>query len=83
MTFMLEMMQDIHNKMISFKHRHTTNPKSITTPSLRLLTKRGSSKAKEDSLHSWCNFCDEALDPTTYEPFFLSKIMPKGRKPLL
>ena len=80
MTSMLQMMQDMHNRMISFEHRMMTDPKPIQDPPFRLMSRPEKSQSNESSVRHWCNFCDEAHDPATCDTFLVAKQCAKRNK---
>lgn len=80
MTTMLQMMQEMHNRMISFEHRLVTDPKMTQAPPLCLMSRPEISQSGESSMRHWCNFCDEAHDPTTCETFLVAKEHTKWKK---
>lgn len=80
MTAMLQMMQEIHNIMISFEHRLMIDPKTNQTPPLRIMARSETPQSSDSYVRHWCNFCDEAHDPTTCDTFLVAKKRAKGKK---
>lgn len=80
MTSMLQMMQEMHNWMISFEHRMMTDPKPIQDLPFRLMSRPEKYQSNEPSLRHWCNFCDEAHDLTTCDAFLDDKKCEKRKK---
>jgi len=80
MTAMLQMMQEMHNRMISFEHRLMDNPKMTPTPLFRIMARSETPQSSDSFVRHWCKFCDEAHDPTTCENFLISKEWAKGKK---
>lgn len=70
---MLQMMQEMHNCVIYFKHRLVTDPKPILASPLRIMAQLKMPQSSNSYLHHWCNFCDEVHNPTTHEPFLIDK----------
>lgn len=79
-TAMLQMMQEMHSRMISFEHRLMTKPKMTPTPPFRIMARPETSHSSESYVHHWWNFCDETRDPTMCETFLVAKERVKGMK---
>jgi len=77
---MLQMMQEMHNRMISFEHRLIVYPKLTTAPPFCIMARSETPQSSESFMCHWCNFCDEPHDPTTCETFLFAKERAKGKK---
>ena len=73
------MMQEMHNRMVSFEHRLIVDPKTTPTPPFCIMDQSKTPQSSESFVHHWCNFCDEAHDPMTCQTFLVAKENAKGK----
>jgi len=80
MTIVLQMMQEMHNQMISFEHRLMVDPNMTQNPPLYIMAGSETPQSSDSSVRHCCNFCDEAHNPITCKIFLVSKERMKGNK---